>query len=373
MKEPPLVIATHEFYPKRGGIAVYVEETARAAAGLGWPVQVWAPVHTRLHERPFPFELYPLPVRGTLGWPDRRRCMKLLLRERHQLSESVLMLPEPGPILAAMYLEAMGGLKVRDLCLVLHGSEIIRCARLPHRRSLFGNLLKRATTVGVVSRYTRRLLLRHYPFAEDKVRLVPGGLRHDFTPVEPEPRDAAHCVVLSVGRLHPRKGQHCLLEAAANLPADLKGKVQIRLAGPTGSDAYLAQLRELAEQSGVAVEFDGEIDDIDLAKLYAGADIFALTSQRRGPSVEGFGLVAIEAGAAGLPVLAHRSGGIPEAVLHGQTGLLAGPGNRASLTDALARLINDADLRQRLGEAGKVRARQLSWKKNVETLLGVRQ
>ncbi len=365
----PLVIATHEFYPKRGGIAVYVEETARAAAGLGWPVQVWAPVNPKLTERSFPFDIHPLPVRGTLGWPDRRRCMKTLLREKHLLDDGILMLPEPGPILAAMYLEAMGKLSAERLSLVLHGSEIIRCARLPHRRSLFGNLLKRADTVGVVSRYTRRLLLRSYPFAEDKVRLVPGGLRHDFVSIETEPRDAGRCVVLSVGRLHPRKGQHCLLEAAALLPDALKQKLLVRLAGPAGKEPYMAQLRTLAEQSGGAVEFTGELSDEELPKLYAEADVFALTSQRQGPSVEGFGLVVIEAGAAGLPVLAHRSGGIPEAVWHGKTGLLAGPGKRASLAESLAKLVNDPALRQQMGEAGKERARALSWERNVESLL----
>lgn len=363
-----LIIITHEFAPQRGGIAVYTEETARAAAALGWQTEVWAPADSSLDTRTFPFTIRQLPIKGNLNWPDRKRTMAAMIAEAPRLQEAHVILIEPGPILAAMYLNAMGKLPLRRFSLVLHGSEILRCARLPHRRTLFGALLYRAETIGVVSRFTRHLLLRYYPLSERKCRVVPGGLRSDFQP-QPLAPPADTCTVLSLGRIHPRKGQHCLLEAAALLPEDLRARLHLRFVGPIGHQGYLARLRSLALASRLEVEFTGTVPDDALPTLYAQSSLFAMTSLRSGPSVEGFGLVCIEAGASGLPVIVHRSGGLPEAVRHGITGLVVSPRRRADLAEALARIASDPDLRQRLGEAGRARARELSWTGNLQTLI----
>jgi glycosyltransferase involved in cell wall biosynthesis len=87
-------------------------------------------------------------------------------------------------------------------------------------------------------------------------------------------------------------------------------------------------------------------------------------------SVEGFGLVYLEAGAHGLPVIAHDIGGVPEAVVHEETGLLVQPGDTPALTAAFSRLIADAALRHRLGTAGRIRASQSSWHRSAQALFG---
>ena len=95
-----------------------------------------------------------------------------------------------------------------------------------------------------------------------------------------------------------------------------------------------------------------------------------MTSMPHRFSVEGFGLVYLEAGAHNLPVVAHAIGGVPEAVLDEETGLLVSPDEPDALTAAFARLINDPDLRGRLGTAGNRRARSRTWQDNALTLFG---
>ena len=97
-----------------------------------------------------------------------------------------------------------------------------------------------------------------------------------------------------------------------------------------------------------------------------------MTSMPHKHSVEGFGLVYLEAGAHGLPIVAHAIGGVPEAVIDGYTGLLVAPGNTAALTAAFARLLDDPTLRRNLGEAGRVRALARSWQDSAIALFGQR-
>lgn len=95
-----------------------------------------------------------------------------------------------------------------------------------------------------------------------------------------------------------------------------------------------------------------------------------MTSMPHKHSVEGFGLVYLEAGAHGLPVVAHAIGGVPEAVIDGETGLLVPPGDQPALTAAFTRLLADPVLRRRLGEAGRARARARTWLDSARTLFG---
>jgi phosphatidyl-myo-inositol dimannoside synthase len=372
MAAAPLAVLTHEFFPYRGGIAVYVEETARAAVAAGWAVTVWAPDQSALRERPWPFALRTVPMRGSQDWTDRFALARAIKDAAEELARAVVWLPEPGALLTAMYLRAFRRLPARRLVLTLHGSEILRFAARPHRRALFQNLLDQADRVGVVSQFNRTLLSERFRVTPAKLVVVPGALRHDCadTPAPPAKLPGAPLVMLTVGRVHPRKGQHCVLEALALLPAAARARLEYRVAGPVVDPAYQRHLEKLARDSGATVRFLGEIPDSDLPRLYAEADLFALTPVPHGPSLEGFGLVYLEAAAHGLPALAHRTGGVPEAVRDGVTGLLADPSDRATLAAALARLIEDAALRARLAHAARTRAHERTWADNVAELFG---
>lgn len=363
-----VIIVTQEFYPKRGGIATVTEEMAKAAVLAGYQVEVWAPSLKAGVEKQHPFAVRRLPVDSGHGPLNRFRLALEFRRSRDRLSRATVYLCEPGPMLAWMWADACGGIRAGRLALTFHGSEILRFHADWAVRAMTRRLVRQADRIGVLADYTRRLLAEHFPEAASRTVLTPGALRADFSAATSAARPEGKLVILTVGRLHPRKGQLCALRALGALPHELRDRIEYRLVGPAWSRACERGLREAAARSGVEVKFLGDLPDERLAEAYAGADIFALTSIDHGRSVEGFGLVYLEASACGLPVVAHRVGGVPEAVDEGSTGLLVEPGDREALTGAFRSLIEDSALRRRLGEAGPAWARRHSWTRAVELM-----
>ena len=154
--------------------------------------------------------------------------------------------------------------------------------------------------------------------------------------------ERSEVTLLSVGRLVARKGHSEVLRAIAILS---KKFMELRYV-VVGDGPQKAALEKQAGQLG--------LDD-------------HLPSLRE---VEGFGIVYLEASAFGLPVVATRSGGIPEAVLHDHTGLLVDPSDPEDLTIKLQRLISDPDLRLRLGRDGRKRVlTEMNWDRSVEMVM----
>lgn len=368
----PVFLITHEFYPKRGGIATFTEEIARASAALGYDVEVWAQsAPPTVEKRDWPFRLRRLPLKGTHDFTCQFRLARELIRHRRELRRATVYLPEPGPMLTMMLLQFFHAFRPQRLVLTFHGSEILKFARRPIRRRLARQLIRHATRVSTLSNYTQELLLSHFPEAADKIYLTPGALRSDFVvvPLKPGVRAKDKIVVLTVGRLHPRKGQLITLQALQMLPPAVRARIEYWVVGAQSKGNYESALRvAAAAQPDLAVRFFGNLPDDELAGIYDGADIFAMTSVNLDHSVEGFGLVYLEAAAHGLPVVAHNVGGVSDAVVDGVTGLLVPPERPAQLAAAFEKLIHDAELRKRLGAAGREWAMRNCWKESAEAL-----
>jgi phosphatidylinositol alpha-1,6-mannosyltransferase len=214
-----------------------------------------------------------------------------------------------------------------------------------------------------------------YPAAEARrvagrpipvVEVPPGADPERFRPLSAaQRRKARHQaglpadgrLVLGLSRLVPRKGMDVLIEAAARLAPDRPDLV-VAIAG-TGRDR--ARLERLARRSGAPVRFLGAVPDADLPGLYGAADVFCMLCRSRwgGLEQEGFGVVFLEAAACGVPQVAGASGGAAEAVAHGETGFVVdNPRDPREAAAALARLLDDADLRAKLGEAGRRRVEE---------------
>ncbi len=367
----PVFLITHEFYPVRGGIATFTEEIARATADLGYDVEVWAQSASPAAEKTdWPFRLRRLPLKGTHDLWCQLRLARELIRHRRDLRHATVYLPEPGPMMTMMLLQFFHTFRPRRLVLTFHGSEILKFAGSPLRRWLAGRLIRRATRLSTLTNYTRHLLIERFPDAADKIFLTPGALRSDFAVVPPKPAAAKDkIVVLTVGRLHPRKGQLSTLQALQTLAPDVRARLEYWIVGGQSKANYEATLRTAATaRPDLAVRFFGDIPDDELSDLYDRADIFAMTSINHRDSVEGFGLVYLEAAAHGLPVVAHDVGGVSEAVVDGVTGLLVPPDRPAQLAAAFEKLIHDASLRAKLGAAGREWAPRNCWKKSAQTL-----
>jgi glycosyltransferase involved in cell wall biosynthesis len=367
----PVFLITHEFYPKRGGIATFAEEIARASATLGYNIEVWAQSAPAADEKAdWPFRLRRLPLRGTHDFTCQLQLARELIRNRRSLRRATVYLPEPGPMMTMMLLQFFHAFRPQRLVLTFHGSEILKFARRPIRRWLAGQLIRRATRVSTLSNYTQELLLSHFPEAADKIYLTPGALRSDFAVVPPKPESQSKkIVVLTVGRLHPRKGQLLTLQALQMLPPEVRARIEYWVVGGQSKGRYENTLRATAgAQPDLVVRFFGNLPDDELSKVYDRADIFAMTSVNLDRSIEGFGLVYLEAAAHGLPVVAHDVGGVSEAVADGVTGLLVPPHRPAQLAAAFEKLIHDPELRRTLGVAGREWAMRNCWKESAEAL-----
>lgn len=364
-------IITHEFYPKRGGIATFTEEMAQATQALGWDVEVWAQNREGVSEPAWPFRVWRLPLKGTHDFSCQLRLASHLISRRRELRRSTVYLPEPGPMLTLMLLQRFHAFRPRNLILTFHGSEILKFYHNPLIRPLARRLIGNATKISTLTRYTRELLVGHFPEARDKLLRTPGALRSDYRVMDHPARPARDRVaILTVGRIHPRKGQRETLQALLALPESMQDRIEYWIAGATSRPHYAAELRDLANHARFPVKFIGDPTDEELSRIYDDADIFAMTSIDYGKSVEGFGLVYLEASAHGLPIVAHAVGGVSEAVLEGETGFLVPPHDQAALCAAISKLVESEPLRTAMGDTGRVWARKPSWRQSAQTLFG---
>jgi phosphatidylinositol alpha-1,6-mannosyltransferase len=159
---------------------------------------------------------------------------------------------------------------------------------------------------------------------------------------------ADRLVVLTVGRLVPRKGHADLLRAIACL----KPRFPSLLYLIAGEGPAAASLRQLSQALGIdqQVRLIGRVSPAELDALYRACTIFALPARQVGHDVEGFGIALVEAALRARPSLAARSGGVAEVVQHGQTGFLVQPGDHRALAERLAQLLQQPQLRDRLGQ-----------------------
>jgi phosphatidylinositol alpha-1,6-mannosyltransferase len=167
-------------------------------------------------------------------------------------------------------------------------------------------------------------------------------------------------VILTVGRLVPRKGQDRVLRALAAIAAKVP-RFKYIIVGQGPEEAALVKLAAGLNLQDRVV-FAGLVTDESLNRYYNLADIFVMPNRDVAGDVEGFGMVFLEANAAGKPVIAGRSGGAIEAVDHGKTGFLVDPGDDGELRDALQTLLSNHECRQSMGAAGLHRVRsEFDW------------
>jgi phosphatidylinositol alpha-1,6-mannosyltransferase len=177
-------------------------------------------------------------------------------------------------------------------------------------------------------------------------------------------------LIVCVSRLVPRKGQDVLIKAMRSIQRRVPEAGLLIV----GSGPYESRLRALAEHAPTrSVTFVGEVPEEDLPRYYAAGDVFAMPCRTRlgGLEVEGWGNVFIEAAACGRPVVVGDSGGSREALVHGETGLLADGADVGGVADAVASLLEDPAYAQRLGKAGRARVeREHTWRRVAERLAG---
>jgi len=247
---------------------------------------------------------------------------------------------------------------------ILHGMDIASAvAAQGRKRRETGRILSAAALVVANSGYTAQWV-RSLGIGEDRIAVVKPAPSL-LLPQQVAEGDAdsfrdrhglgGRFMLLFVGRLVRRKGADIIIRV---LPVLKDRGIDAGLV-VVGDGPERPALEALAEELGVSdrVSFPGPLQGRDLAAAYAAADVFVMTPQSRGPDVEGFGIVYLEANLFGKPVIGSRSGGVPDAVRDGETGLLVEAGRPEDLAEAVGRLHRDPGLRERLGSRGQRRVR----------------
>ena len=368
---------THEFRPKRGGAGMVCEQLAETLGRSDREVTVWGPEYVERQDETFSpaYHLRAIPgLKGTLNPGCLLATARFVLRERSGiLQDAVIYLAEPGPISAFFYLTLFSRRFWKKLTLTLHGSEIERYRRNPLSAWLFKRLLRKVDIVHVLSSYNAEKLTEWIPGIQDKLVQGYGMMLPGESLPDPNPdtgKEKTKLQLLCVGRIHPRKGQLELLKAVRSLDAELQRGLKVRLLGQLVKDAYFRQLRDVADSCEADIEFAGGVTDDELEEAYREADLFALTSVPYRSSIEGLGLVYLEASRYGLPILAHQIGGVSDVVVHGRNGYLSASGDTAQLAANISILIRNPVLRKQFGEAGRQMVAERSWQDVADRLFG---
>ena len=307
----------------------------------------------------------------TVTPPERHTFIKtiaLIPRLRRLLGDCAILHAtiEPYAILAAA---VAGG---RPLFVTAHGSYV----NLPRMRPFpVGNLYRRAlerAELICVSRYTAQVARELMPGA--RAQVINNGV--DVAPFlePPLPVQKRGPTVVTAGGVKPRKGTLQLVEAIAVIRERLPQAQCLIMGSANRGSAYTARVERRIDELGLRdnVQILGFVQDELLRAWLAAADVFALPAMNDGLWFEGFGLVLVEAGAAGTAVVGADGCGVADAIAHGETGLIVSQANVAEeLPRALLEILERPARAAAMGAAGRRRAQSQTWTSVAEQVINL--
>ena len=351
----PHLLVTNDFPPKVGGIQTYLWELWRRLPPEDVTVLTTPHGDAEAFDAEQPYRIVRTKEPVLLPTPGLKRRIEAL---RGEVGATLVVLDPAVPV--GLVGPALG----TPYAVVLHGSELI--GRIPTGGSqAMGEVVKRSVHVIAAGNYPASEARRVGGDRTPPITVIPPGVDTErFRPAaDDDERRATRRrfglaedadLVVGVSRLVTRKGFDVVIDAAARLqPTHPKLHVAI---GGTGRDRDRLQKR--IDTTNAPATLLGRIDDDDLPRLYAAADVFAMCCRTRWAGLEpvGFGIVFLEAAACGVPQLAGDSGGAADAVAHGETGLVVDdPRDVGAVTDALRSLLDDPARRTELGRRSRER------------------
>ncbi|MCH2419518.1 MAG: glycosyltransferase family 4 protein [Acidimicrobiales bacterium] len=349
------LLVTNDFPPKVGGIQSYLWELWRRlpAADIA--------VHTTPHAEALAFDSEQAFVVTRSREPVLLPTPTVVRRVRNLAERQGAELVVWDPALPVGHAARRVG---RPYAVVLHGSEVTVPGRLPMARSILARVLRGASLVICAGNYPAAEAERAAGCTLPTVVVPPGVDTDRFRPLDEAERASVRRelglpvdapLVVSVSRLVPRKGMDTLIRSAARL-GRTEPDLVVAIAG-SGRDRR--RLEGLVASTGAPVRLLGRVPEELLPGLYGAGDVFAMLCRSRwgGLEQEGFGIVFLEAAAAGVPQVAGESGGAAEAVAHERTGLVMGrPDAVEQVARTLSDLLGDRERRTEMGREARRRA-----------------
>jgi phosphatidylinositol alpha-1,6-mannosyltransferase len=289
-----------------------------------------------------------------LPTPGVAYCVKAIVRERNI---STVFFGAAAPLgLLSQGLRKAG---VQHIVALTHGHEVWWSKVWPFTLAL-KSISRHVNHLTYLGEFTRRAIAQSVTkkAAQSMIKIAPGIDTDHFSPVDAyqlrgELGLTHKKVIVSVGRLVHRKGQDVLIEA---MPAIIKEVPEAHIL-MIGEGPYRGYLENRVKALGLQerVTFIGRIQYADLPRYICVGDLFVMPSRSRlaGLEVEGLGIVYLEASACGIPVIAGNSGGAPDAVLDGETGLVVDGRQKAEVAAAVVELLLDSDRSKAMGIRGR--------------------
>ncbi len=312
-----------------------------------------------------------------LFWPKWLRLVFELFQIVQERKIKALLIGQVLPVGSAAYL--VNHFKKIPYILFTHGLDIMLPQQSNRKKNMLRRVLDNASYVVTNSEFTKNELSKFNVTSQKLITLTPGcdiiGNRVNekrYRELFNKHKLAGSKILLTVGRLEERKGHDLVLKSMAAIKdkySDLKYII-------VGEGKYRNRLKELAQELKLRerIIFTGAVPEQDLPVYYQLADIFIMPSRElSNRDVEGFGIVYLEANAMAKPVIGGRSGGVTEAIIDGQTGLIINPESIIEISAAIERLITNKSYAESLGLAGQQRVlKDFRWSnraKKIEELI----
>jgi phosphatidyl-myo-inositol dimannoside synthase len=393
---PRILLVTQDFPPERGGIQTYCLELVQALIRSGSEVSVLT-VGKRGMENPVPSAKVVERIRIHSSWlfvPLLWRLPRLLQRERFDA------------VIYAQWQAALPELLMRrsvrrhQALVLVHGRELLTSVLGPLAKPLRRRVFARVEHALPNSRAVRDLLIEKAGLELGQIHSAsglegstssdtrrprislchPGVDTQKFHP--PEPMEVQGLreryglegkrIILCLTRMVARKNVIALVEAMPRILRECPQAYLVLCGGGPEKTTIEAKVRALELES--AVLFPGRIAEAELAAHYGMADVFALPALQPEGDIEGFGIVYLEAAACGVAVVGARTGGIPDAIAEGESGLLIHPTQPHELEEALLQLLQNPQMAQNMGQKGRIRAvAYFTWDRTADTVLTLLQ
>lgn len=304
-------------------------------------------------------------------WPDREG-IEVINHKQHWLlalkSLNLALKKNPGAFVLIGQVLPLGTvaywrylIKPYDYGVFLHGMDFTFAMKRPRKRCLAFLSLDKAKKIICANSYVADLVRNWKPELAGKIIIINPGIDdtsinrlENITPLLQDKYQTRDKVtLLSLGRLVKRKGVDMVIKAIASLDKEIQDKICYLVVGTGEADSYL---KDLAAQKNVKVIFTGEVSNSEKWSFMDLCDIFVMPARAINGDFEGFGIVYLEANLYGKPVIAGRSGGVSDAVVNKETGLLIDPENIEEIASAIKSLVNNPEERARLGKNGRQRA-----------------
>ena len=362
-----IIITTQCFAPQIGGIESLMTGMADAMSKNGKDVLVLADgIQNKMDEKAN------YKIKRFSGWKPIRRIRKALYLEKVCKNKTV-------ETIYADSWKSVEYVKKRNkkILVLAHGTEIpkqywsMMLDVLRFKKNRIINSYKNVFKIIANSNYTRDLMNASLKIDLDKIKIIHPGIDiyEDFISQDDEENvkkiiKNRSPIITTLARVEKRKGHKFIINAISKLTNRFPNIIYLI----AGKGPYLEEIKKYVIELSLEnhVIFLGWITEPEKSLILKSSHVFAMTPTTVGESVEGFGMAFIDAAFHGIPSVGSRSGGISDAIIENETGLLAEAGNQEEITKKLTELLDNAALRVKLGKRGKeIAESHYSWENKI--------